>query len=251
MARTLTITRTSFISGALVKFSVQINGRTVAKLGNGETVSLQISEDSSTLTILPTPPLKAITETIPSGQDDLQAEVSLRPGLILNYLHFEFLSGDPADRKKKGFFDSLKDSYQEKKAADEAERNFVRNHKGTEAICAYMKMLFDKGNTGYNWLKANRTFPLYPKVENNQVLLCYSYTQKDPQSFSEMKPKDEEVARYSFQQMYSWYGLSDGEGYSRLDTKLKVKELELQISYAVQELPHIRYNGGFVVKLFQ
>lgn len=150
-----------------------------------------------------------------------------------------------------GFFDSIKNAYQDKKAAEEAERDFVRSHKGTEAICAFMKMIFDKGNPGYNWLKENRGCPLYPKVDNNQVLLCYQDTQSNPQSFKDAMPKDVEVGRYSFQEMYNWYGLGAGEGYSFLDTKLKKSTLESRISNAVQELPHIKYSSGFVVKMFQ
>lgn len=150
-----------------------------------------------------------------------------------------------------GLFDTIKNAYQDKKAAEQAERDFVNNHKGTEAICAFMKMIFDKGNPGYKWLKENRTYPLYPKVENNQVLLCYQYSQKTPQSFKDAMPKDEEVGRYSFQEMFNWYGLADGEGYNFLDTKLKKRALESRIVSAVEELPHIKYNGGFVVKMFQ
>lgn len=150
-----------------------------------------------------------------------------------------------------GLFDTIKSAYQDKKDANQAERDFVYSHKGTEAICAYIKTLFDKGNPGYNWLKENRGFPLYPKVENNQVLLCYQHIPKNPQSFKDSMPKDVEIARYSFQQMYSWYGLSDGEGYSLLDTKIKRRALESRINNAVEELPHIKYSGGFLVKMFQ
>lgn len=150
-----------------------------------------------------------------------------------------------------GLFDTIKNAYQDKKAAEQAERDFVINHEGTKAICAYMKMVFEKGNPGYNWLKQNHGYPLYPKVENNQVLLCYQHVEKNPQSFKDAKPKDVEVGRYSFQEMYAWYGLNDGEGYSFLDTKLKCRTLEGRITSAVEEHPHIKYNGGFLVKLFQ
>lgn len=150
-----------------------------------------------------------------------------------------------------GLFDTIKNAYQDKKAAEQAERDFVRNHKGTEAICAFMKMIFDKGNPGYNWLKENRGWPLYPKVENNQVLLCYQHSEKNPQSFKDAMPKDVEVGRYSFQEMYNWYGLEDGEGYSFLDTKLKCRTLESQLTSAVEEHSHIKFNGGFIVKMFQ
>ena len=42
-----------------------------------------------------------------------------------------------------GLFDTIKNAYQDKKAAEQAERDFVYGDKGTEAICAYMKTLFD------------------------------------------------------------------------------------------------------------
>ena len=149
-----------------------------------------------------------------------------------------------------GLFDTIKNAYQDKKAAEQAERDFVYNDKGTEAICAYMKTLFDKGNSGYNWLKENRGCPLYPVVEDNQVLLCYQYSVKNPQSFKDMKPQDVEVARYSFRQMYQWYGLAEGEGYNFLDTKIKKHALAGCIRSKVGELPHIKDTSGFTVKLF-
>lgn len=113
-----------------------------------------------------------------------------------------------------------------------------------------MKTLFDKGNSGYNWLKENRGCPLYPVVEDNQVLLCYQYSEKNPQSFRDMKAQDVEVAKYSFRQMYQWYGLAEGEGYSFLDSKNKKYTLAGCIRSKVGELPHIRDISGFTVKLF-
>lgn len=255
MDRTLTITRKSSLVAALVKYDVRINGSTVAKIGNGETITLPIPTEPSKLEIAPRFQLKPIIEITPGGQENVRAELSIGVRLTSYYLRIEFSSDEAPDnteeKRKLNLFDTIQNSYQAKKAADEAERDFVRNHKGTQAICAYMKTLFEKGNPGYNWLKANPSFPLYPKIEGGQVLLCYSYTQKNPQSFKEAMPRDEEVTRYNFQEMYRWYGLADGEGYNLLDTKLKEKELVLRISSAVQELPHIRYNGGFVVKMFQ
>lgn len=255
MARTLTITRKSSLVAALVKFDVRINGSSVAKIGNGETITLPIPTEPSKIEISSRFQMKAAADIIPGGQNNVRAELSIGITLTANILCIEFLPDREPDsleeKRNSNLFDMIQKGYHTKKAADEAERDFVRNHKGTRAICAYMKMLFDKGNTGYNWLKANPFFPLYPKIEDDQVLLCYLYTQKNPQSFQEMKSRDEEVTRYSFQEMYRWYGLANGEGYELLDTKLKKNELEHQISFAVQELPHIRYNGGFVVKMFQ
>ena len=66
-----------------------------------------------------------------------------------------------------------------------------------------------------------------------------------------MKPKDIEVSRYSFQEMYSWYGLAEGCGYSALTSRTQLNTLENMINMEVQKLPHIKYNNGFLVKMFQ
>jgi len=134
----------------------------------------------------------------------------------------------------------------EQKAQEEA---FVQNNPGSKAICAYMVSLFEKGNPGYQWVKENR-MGLYPVIYEDAVALCYMQP-GDGKSLSGIKPTDEEVVRYSFQQMYQWYGLAAGQGYSRLGTKIMRKKLEAMISGAVQQLPHIKYNIGFVVKMFQ
>lgn len=43
------------------------------------------------------------------------------------------------------------------------EKEYIQNNKGTEAICAFIVNLFEKGNTGYCWVKKNRV-GLYPIV---------------------------------------------------------------------------------------
>ena len=134
----------------------------------------------------------------------------------------------------------------EQKAQDKA---FVHNHAGSKAICAYFVQLFEKGQPGYETLKKNRKDPLYPVVRENSVSLCYMQAGAGT-SFASMKSKDIEVASYSFSAMYQWYGLRANEGYSQLSTKTQCKTLEEMITNEVCKLPHIKFNGGFMVKMF-
>ena len=62
---------------------------------------------------------------------------------------------------------------------------------------------------------------------------------------------DIEVAKYTFQEMYRWYGLGEGVGYAGLSTRTEMDELESMINSEVQKLPHIKYNNGYLVKMFQ
>lgn len=152
-----------------------------------------------------------------------------------------------------GLFGQLVGTAAEKLTKDKEDRQkeqaFVRNNEGSRAICAFMVDLFEKGNSGYDWVKKNRV-GLYPVIYSDSVALCYMQA-GDGKSFSGMAPKDIEVARYSFQQMYKWYGLSSGVGYAQLSSRTQLNELEDMINAAVQELPHIKYNNGFLVKMFQ
>ena len=66
-----------------------------------------------------------------------------------------------------------------------------------------------------------------------------------------MKPKDIEVANYSFLEMYRWYGLDEGNGYQDLYSRTELNTLESMINSEVEKLPHIKYNNGFLVKMFQ
>lgn len=133
----------------------------------------------------------------------------------------------------------------EQKAQDEA---FVRENEGTRAICEYFVQLFEKGYNGYDWLKQNRK-PVYPVVNGNSVSLCY-YQPGNGQSLSEVKGKDVVIWNYTFQELYQWYGLSGQSGYSQLTTRTQRRTLEGMIAAEVSNLPHIKYNGGFLVKMF-
>lgn len=129
------------------------------------------------------------------------------------------------------------------------EIDFVENNEGSKAITAYMVDLFQKGNPGYDWVKKNKV-GLFPVINNDSVSLCYMQV-GDGKSLSGVKPKDVEAQRFTFQEMYRWYGLPAGVGYTSLDSRTKKNVLENMIDMAVQALPHIKYNGGYMVKLFQ
>ena len=131
----------------------------------------------------------------------------------------------------------------------EKEKEFVKNNEGSKAICAYIASLFEKGHRGYEWVKENR-MGLYPIIYKDSVSLCYMQA-GEGKSFQTMSPKDVEVTRYSFQDMYDWYGLDAGCGYSTLNSQTQLNELERMINAKVGELPHIKYNNGYLVKLFQ
>ena len=131
----------------------------------------------------------------------------------------------------------------------ECKKKPLLKNEGSKAICAYIANLFEKGNFGYNWVKKNHA-GLFPVVNKDSVSLCYMQI-GDSQSFSGMKPKGIEVVRYSFQEMYSWYSLADNCGYSVLTSRTQINALKNMINLEVQKLPHIKYNNGFFVKLFQ
>lgn len=99
MNRTLTITRKNNMQGALAKYYVQINGKTLGELANGKTVSLQIPTEPSTLKIVTPPALKSLSATIPGGYDDIAAVLTLRMGLFSSSLEIEMTSTAPKDQK--------------------------------------------------------------------------------------------------------------------------------------------------------
>lgn len=145
---------------------------------------------------------------------------------------------------------NIKNKIESDKAEKERLRREIQNNRGTEAICSYMFTLFEKGNAGYNWLKANRKFPLYPVVGDAGVELCYTQYASNPQSLREMKPKNIRVSYYCFQEMYSWYGLAYGEGYLTLNNKVQKDWLCSMINQRVQQHNHIKYTTGWELKLF-
>ena len=151
-----------------------------------------------------------------------------------------------------GFWGALLETAGEKITKDrdvrQREEEFVRNHEGSKAICEYFVSLFEKENAGYNWVKENN-MGLYPVMYPDAVALCYMQP-GDGQSFSGMKTKDVEVARYTFEEMYRWYGLEAYRGYERLNSRTQLNALEAMINNEVQNLPHIKYNIGYKVKMF-
>lgn len=72
----------------------------------------------------------------------------------------------------------------------------------------------------------------------------------DGQSFSGVIPKDIEVANYGFEEIYGWYGLG-GYGYKSLNSRTQLNALENMINMEIDKLPHIKYNNGFWVRMFQ
>lgn len=146
-------------------------------------------------------------------------------------------------------FETVGENISKSKEQRAQEEAFVMNNAGTQAICSFIANLFEKGNAGYNWVKQNRV-GLYPVINEDSVSLCYMQP-GDGQSFSGIKPKDIEVAKYSFLEMYDWYGLDVGCGYSRLNSRTQLNVLERMINLEVEELPHIKYNNGFLVRMFQ
>ncbi len=152
------------------------------------------------------------------------------------------------EEKDMSILENLKGKVKQEMEQREQLKAYVENHKGTEAICAYMTCFFDKGDSGYYWLKENK-IPLYPVVQESRVQLCYMWTGK-AQSFKDVIPKDVPVKTIYFNEMYEWYGLNRGEGYQILNTRVERKTLEMKISQEVQKLPHIKYSTGFLVKMF-
>lgn len=51
--------------------------------------------------------------------------------------------------------------------------------------------------------------------------------------------------------MYEWYGIDAGAEYEDLTTRTQLNELENMINTEVQKLLHIKYNNGYMVKLFK
>ena len=70
----------------------------------------------------------------------------------------------------------------------------------------------------------------------------------DGQSFAGIKPKDIEIVKYKFEEIYNICGLSNG--YLRLRTRIEKNELEKMIDEEIRKLPHIKYCNGYLVKMF-
>lgn len=152
-----------------------------------------------------------------------------------------------------GLFRQLLETGVEKITKDKEQREreeaFVKNNIGSKAICEFLVNKFEKENSAYNWVKENK-IGLYPVINEDSVSLCYMQP-GDGQSFSGMKPKDVEVVNYSFREMFDWYGLKENEGYAVLSTRTQLNALETMIHNEVGNLPHIKFNNGFMVRMFQ
>ena len=73
----------------------------------------------------------------------------------------------------------------------------------------------------------------------------------DAKTLKSSMPKDVEVANYTFREMYEWCGLDLSRGYFILDSRTQMNALESMITTSVLQLPHIKFNNGFLVKMFQ
>lgn len=80
MPRKLTIVRKKAIQGCAIEYYVRINGRAVAKLKNGETVTVEIPTESVSIDAL-SKAMKSEPVTIPSGNCDLYAELRHKVGV--------------------------------------------------------------------------------------------------------------------------------------------------------------------------
>lgn len=127
------------------------------------------------------------------------------------------------------------------------EKEFIRTNDGSKVISIFIADLFEKGNSAYVWVKKNQV-GLFPVVSEDSVSLCYMKA-GDGQSFSGMRPKDIEVIKYKFEEIYKISGLE--VGYNKLNTITEINELESMINEEIKKLPHIKYNNGYLVKMFQ
>lgn len=146
-------------------------------------------------------------------------------------------------------FNNAATSIEKEKLRKEQEREFVRNNEGSKAISEYMTDLFQKENSAYCWIKENNE-GLFPKVFEDYVALCYLQL-GDGQSISGMKPKDIVIHEYTFEEIYAWYGLEENVGFHKLTSKLQMKELEGIINSQIGKLAHLKFNGAYLVKMFQ
>lgn len=126
------------------------------------------------------------------------------------------------------------------------EKEFVRGREESKVISLFITALFEKGNPAYNWVKENHV-GLFPVIDEQTVSLCYMKP-GDGQSFAGIKPRDIEIVKYKFEEIYNICGLSNG--YLRLRTRIEKNELEKMIDEEIRKLPHIKYCNGYLVKMF-
>lgn len=80
MTRKLTIERKKAFQGCAIDYYARIDTKAVARLGNGEVVTVEIPVEEVTLDVL-AKAMKSEPVTIPAGSCDLYAEVRHKVGL--------------------------------------------------------------------------------------------------------------------------------------------------------------------------
>lgn len=165
------------------------------------------------------------------------------------------------ETKKKGFFSQLfggmkkaADSAPKKAPAEEAapkqehrksephpDTEEIGDNPGAKAVCAYFLDLFQEDHAGYEWLKENPNYPLYPNVREDGVSLYY----KNKQGVDAM------IGHFPFAVINKWNGLQEGKGYTEITDIAQRKQLEALITRRVDALDHIKLSdGGFAIKRF-
>ena len=125
--------------------------------------------------------------------------------------------------------------------------DIIRDNKGTRAICAYFYDLFERNHSGFRWMKANPTTPIYPKVNLHSIDLCYMEQVKNSSLWANRQVRNIAIASYTFEEIYQWYQLGKGEGYLELpdrDDRLILKGL---ITQEILRHDHIKNSDGLVL----
>lgn len=125
--------------------------------------------------------------------------------------------------------------------------DIIRDNKGTRAICAYFYDLFERNHSGYRWMKANPQIPLYPRVLQSGVELCYSEQVKNSSLWSHRQVRNIAIASYSFEEIYQWYPLAKGEGFTELTNRDDRVILADLISQEILRHDHIKNSNGLVL----
>ena len=163
-----------------------------------------------------------------------------------------------AEPKKKSFFSGLfggkKKAEPQQKVKSEAEPKreqprtegpadleSLEDNPGAKAVCAYFLDMFQEDHAGYEWLKANPNYPLYPNVREDGVSLYYQNKQG----------MDTMIGHFPFTVINKWNGLQDGKGFTQVTDIALRKQLETLILRRVDALDHIKLsNGGLAIKRF-
>lgn len=252
--RQLIIKRNADINGMIVKWTLILDGVKQLTIGSGETITVPISSDAHVLKVQNGNriPLFSDSGYIPAESKDCYVTLRIDNSkqwttLKINNKTIGVIEvNQTQETGVKGFFGNIQKDIQRNKDEAAAEREWIREHPGSEAICEYFYQLFQEGWPGYNWLKSNRGYPLYLKIDFSGIKICYN----DPTAKT-LLPQDVIVQSYSYQEIYNWYGLKSQDGFSYLDKKIHKDELNSMIIERILQHPHIKYSGGLVLRMFR